>query len=238
MSSASATSGRPRSLPSAADIPARRAATTWRGRGLPGSRQCRLHEPGREDVERRDGQAGPASPSAAARAGEVGQPGCSPGRRTRRRPRGRSSRRRAGPPGRTRPCATGAAGPRACLDHRGRPRTGPGARVTAGCGQVVDGTRAGRHSMRSTMQEFPLTIGAILRHGTEVHGDGRGGDGDGGRSRAKPTTTSAARRPAGQRPAGTGDHRRPAGRHVPVEQRRAPRGLPRRPLDGRGAAHR
>jgi fatty-acyl-CoA synthase len=27
--------------------------------------------------------------------------------------------------------------------------------------------------MRSTMQEFPLTIGAILRHGTEVHGDGR-----------------------------------------------------------------
>jgi acyl-CoA synthetase (AMP-forming)/AMP-acid ligase II len=26
--------------------------------------------------------------------------------------------------------------------------------------------------MRSTMQEFPLTIGAILRHGTEVHGDG------------------------------------------------------------------
>jgi fatty-acyl-CoA synthase len=27
--------------------------------------------------------------------------------------------------------------------------------------------------MRSTMQEVPLTIGAILRHGTEVHGDGR-----------------------------------------------------------------
>ena len=27
--------------------------------------------------------------------------------------------------------------------------------------------------MRSTMQEFPLTIGAILRHGTEVHGDGQ-----------------------------------------------------------------
>ena len=26
--------------------------------------------------------------------------------------------------------------------------------------------------MRSTMQEFPLTIGAILRHGTEVNGDG------------------------------------------------------------------
>ena len=29
-----------------------------------------------------------------------------------------------------------------------------------------------RHVMRSTMQEFPLTIGAILRHGTEVNGDG------------------------------------------------------------------
>ncbi len=26
--------------------------------------------------------------------------------------------------------------------------------------------------MRSTMQEFPLTVGAILRHGTQVHGDG------------------------------------------------------------------
>ncbi len=26
--------------------------------------------------------------------------------------------------------------------------------------------------MRSTMQEFPLTIGGILRHGSEVHGDG------------------------------------------------------------------
>ena len=27
--------------------------------------------------------------------------------------------------------------------------------------------------MRSTMQEFPLTLATILRHGTEVHGDGR-----------------------------------------------------------------
>ncbi len=27
--------------------------------------------------------------------------------------------------------------------------------------------------MRSTMQEFPLTIAAIMRHGTEVHGDGQ-----------------------------------------------------------------
>src|SRR3954452_20610262 len=26
--------------------------------------------------------------------------------------------------------------------------------------------------MRSTMQDFPLTIGAILRHGVDVHGDG------------------------------------------------------------------
>ena len=43
--------------------------------------------------------------------------------------------------------------------------------------------------------------------------------------------------PARQRAPRAGDHRRPAGRHLPVEQRRAPRGLPRRPLDGRGAAH-
>ena len=27
--------------------------------------------------------------------------------------------------------------------------------------------------MRSTMQEFPLTIAAIMRHGTQVHGDGQ-----------------------------------------------------------------
>ena len=27
--------------------------------------------------------------------------------------------------------------------------------------------------MRSTMQDFPLTIAALLRHGTEVHGDGQ-----------------------------------------------------------------
>src|SRR3954454_12036016 len=32
--------------------------------------------------------------------------------------------------------------------------------------------RPGGTRMRSTMQDFPLTISSILRHGTEVHGDG------------------------------------------------------------------
>ena len=27
--------------------------------------------------------------------------------------------------------------------------------------------------MRSTMQDFPLTIGALMRHGTTVHAEGR-----------------------------------------------------------------
>jgi len=44
-------------------------------------------------------------------------------------------------------------------------------------------------------------------------------------------------RPAGQRAARPGRRRGPAGRHLHVEQRRAPRGLPGDPLDGRGAAH-
>src|ERR1700759_4234034 len=34
-----------------------------------------------------------------------------------------------------------------------------------------DDASTGRHAMRSTMQEFQLGIGAILRHGTTVHGD-------------------------------------------------------------------
>ena len=92
--------------------------------------------------------------------------------------------------------------------------------------------------MRSTMQDFPLTIGTILRHGSEVHGDGEvvTATADGSRTRVL-RRHRHARRPAGQRPARPGDHRRPAGRHLPVEQRRAPRGLPRDPVDGRGAAH-
>src|ERR1700709_2697370 len=34
-------------------------------------------------------------------------------------------------------------------------------------------TTTGRRAMRSTMQEYQLTIGAILRHCTTVNGDGQ-----------------------------------------------------------------
>src|SRR3954454_19468811 len=40
-------------------------------------------------------------------------------------------------------------------------------------GDVRAGPRSRRHPMRSMMPEFPLTTSAILRHGTEVHGDGQ-----------------------------------------------------------------
>ena len=47
----------------------------------------------------------------------------------------------------------------------------------------------------------------------------------------------STRGPAGQRPAWPRGRRRPAGRDLHVEQRRAPRGLPHRPVHGRGPAH-
>ena len=92
--------------------------------------------------------------------------------------------------------------------------------------------------MKSTMQDAQLTIGSVMRHGTTVHGDSEVVT-----ATADGTRTPDVRRggtpgrPARPRPARPRDHRRPAGRDVHVEQRRAPRGLPRRPVDGRGAAH-
>ena len=92
--------------------------------------------------------------------------------------------------------------------------------------------------MRSTMQDFPLTIGGLMKHGTTVHADSEvvTATADGTRSQTY-AELGQARREAGQRAALAGDRRRPAGRHLPVEQRRAPRGLPGGPVDGCGAAH-
>ena len=92
--------------------------------------------------------------------------------------------------------------------------------------------------MRSTMQDFPLTIGGLMKHGTTVHADSEvvTATADGTRSQTY-AELGQARGAAGQRPALARHRRRPAGRHLPVEQRRAPRGLPRRPVDGRGPAH-
>ena len=93
--------------------------------------------------------------------------------------------------------------------------------------------------MRSTMQDFQLTIGSILRARHAGARRLRGGHRDRRRLPLARRTrdVGGAGRPARQRAALARHHRRPAGRHLPVEQRRAPRGLPRRPVDGRGAAH-
>ena len=92
--------------------------------------------------------------------------------------------------------------------------------------------------MKSTMQDAQLTIGSLMlaRH----HGARRRRGRDRDRRRRPQTVVRRAgpsRRPAGPRAARPRHHRRPAGRDVPVEQRRAPRGLPRGPVDGCGAPH-
>ncbi|MGA8209876.1 MAG: fatty acid--CoA ligase [Nocardioidaceae bacterium] len=53
--------------------------------------------------------------------------------------------------------------------------------------------------MRSTMQDFQLTVGAILRHGSQVHGDGKvvTATADGSRSRTYAETGERAARLAG-----------------------------------------
>ena len=92
--------------------------------------------------------------------------------------------------------------------------------------------------MRSTMMDIPLTITSIMRYGTAVFGDSEvvTCTGDGTRRRTLRRDRRAAARLANAL-RGLGVRRRPAGRHVHVEQRRAPRGVPRDPVDGRGAAH-
>ena len=98
--------------------------------------------------------------------------------------------------------------------------------------------RAPGATVKSTMQDAQLTIGSVMKHGTTVHPDSEvvTATADGTRSRTYaelgPTHGAARARPAQPR-----HHRRPAGRDLHVEQRRAPRGLPRDPVDGRGAAH-
>ena len=92
--------------------------------------------------------------------------------------------------------------------------------------------------MKSTMQDAQLTIGSVMKHGTTVHADSEvvTATADGTRSQTYAELgTRAAQLAHGA--ARARDRRRPAGRDLPVEQRRAPRGLPRGPVDGRGAPH-
>ena len=97
----------------------------------------------------------------------------------------------------------------------------------------------GGGSMRSTMMDFPLTVTSIMRYGTTVFGDKEvvtcaGDEPTRRRTYADGGEPAGA---AGERAAPPRRRRRPAGRHVHVEQRRAPRGLPGHPVHGRRAAH-
>ena len=102
---------------------------------------------------------------------------------------------------------------------------------------MVDDTRPGRHTHAQHDAGVPAHDRGDPAARGQVHGDGQ-------------VVTATADSPAresyadlGRGPPGSPTRcarwalRRPAGRHLPVEQRRAPRGLPRRPVDGRGAAH-
>ena len=93
--------------------------------------------------------------------------------------------------------------------------------------------------MRSTMQEVPLLISHILRHGQTVHGDSEVVTVDRRRATAAPPSPRSAPRPSGwpRRSAGSGVGDGRPGRHLHLEQPGAPGRLPGRPVHGRGAAH-
>ena len=93
--------------------------------------------------------------------------------------------------------------------------------------------------VRSSMQDFPLTIGSILRFGERGLRRQRGRHAWRGRRAAAALLRRGGRAggSARQRPARSRHRRRPARCDLHVEQRRAPRGLPGGALDGRGAAH-
>ena len=94
--------------------------------------------------------------------------------------------------------------------------------------------------MLSTMQDGPLLISGILRHGQQVYGDSRVVTITGPAAESTEATYAEVARRAEQLAAalgrlGIGDSR--PGRDLPVEQPDPPRGLPGRAVHGRGAAH-
>ena len=90
----------------------------------------------------------------------------------------------------------------------------------------------------STMQDFPLTITAILRHGRRVYADERVRHVDRRRRRGARPSPRSPTTPTGSRPRSRARRReRRPRRHVLLEHAGAPRGVPRDPVDGRGAAH-
>ena len=89
------------------------------------------------------------------------------------------------------------------------------------------------------MQDFPLTIAAILRHGEQGVRRQRVRHVDRRRARAaRPSRRSPPTRTGSRHVlARLGVRRRRSRRHVLLEHAGAPRGVPRGPVDGRGAAH-
>ena len=109
------------------------------------------------------------------------------------------------------------------------------------CAPEREGWCAGRHggSVRSTMMDVPLTVTRIMQYGSTGLRRPRSGDATrptASGARPTPQTGARAARLANALRVARGG-RRPAGRDADVEQRRAPRGLPGDPVDGRGAAH-
>ena len=98
--------------------------------------------------------------------------------------------------------------------------------------------RAPGATVKSTMQDVPLTIGRLLEHVTKVYPDTEvvtATDGGARRRTYAEVAERAGRLASALRDLGIDG--RPAGRDLHVEQRRAPRGLPRDPVDGCGPPH-
>ena len=94
--------------------------------------------------------------------------------------------------------------------------------------------------MLSTMQDGPLLVSGILRHGQQVYGDSRVVTiiGPAGESvEATVHRGGRAGRATGQGPRAARHRRQRPGRHVPVEQPDPPRGVPGRAGHGGGPPH-
>ena len=92
--------------------------------------------------------------------------------------------------------------------------------------------------MLSTMQDFPLTVGMIFRHGRTVHGDSEVVTFEGETSRRASFAEVADRADRLAVGAAPPRHRRRRpGRHLHVEHPGAPRGVLRDPVHRRGAPH-
>ena len=154
------------------------------------------------------------------------------------------------PPAHAPPCLSSAGRPRHTWegnsvrdDRRGDRAGGNGVHRAVARYTRSSAARGGRggSTMLSTMQDGPLLISGILRHGQQVYGDQPGGDHHraGGRvGGSRPSPTWPAVRSSWRRRSAVsaiGDSR--PGGDLPLEQPDPPGGLPGRAGHGRGAPH-